>query len=93
MEDSISMKITTGLDSDARASLVNKTGSWRSTRPIFLQEKCTGCRLCEMVCPDGVVFAVEKKKYTSDLDYCKGCGICAQECPVSDIKMVPEAVA
>ncbi|HEX9015758.1 MAG TPA: 4Fe-4S binding protein [Chloroflexota bacterium] len=85
------MKITQGLFGDAAGSLANKTGSWRSSRPVFLQEKCTGCRLCEMVCPDAVVYALEKKKYTSDLDYCKGCGICAQECPVGDIIMKPEA--
>ena len=59
-------------------------------RPVFLQEKCTGCRTCAMVCPDGVVYALDKKKYTCDLDYCKGCGICAEECPVGGIKMVPE---
>lgn len=85
------MKVTIGLDGEPKGSLANKTGSWRSSRPIFLQEKCTGCRLCEMVCPDSVVFALEKKKYTTDLDYCKGCGICAQECPVGDIVMAPEA--
>lgn len=84
------MKVSIGLYGEPAGSLVNKTGSWRSSRPIFLQERCTGCRLCEMVCPDAVVYALEKKRYTSDLDYCKGCGICAQECPVGDIKMVPE---
>ncbi len=85
------MKITLGMTGDAAGSFANKTGSWRSIRPIFLQEKCTGCRLCEVVCPDASVFALEKKKYTTDLDYCKGCGICAQECPVGDIVMKPEA--
>lgn len=85
------MKITTGLYDEPGSSVANKTGSWRSSRPVFLQDKCTGCRLCEMVCPDAVVFALEKKKYDCDLDFCKGCGICAQECPVGDIKMVPEA--
>lgn len=85
------MKVTEGLYGEPGGSIVNKTGSWRSSRPVFLQEKCTGCRLCEMVCPDAVVYALDKKKFTSNLDYCKGCGICAAECPVDDIKMVPEA--
>jgi len=87
------MKITVGLYGEPGASLANKTGSWRSKRPIFLQEKCTGCRSCAMVCPDGVVYALEKKRYTADLDFCKGCGICAEECPVGDIKMVLEVEA
>jgi len=46
---------------------------------------------CVTVCPDAVVYAVDKKVFETDLDYCKGCGICAQECPVGDIIMVPEA--
>ena len=86
------MKVTIGLYGEPGASQVNKTGSWRSTgKPVFLHDKCTGCRLCEMVCPDAVVFALDKKKYTTNLDYCKGCGICVAECPVGDIVMVPEA--
>ena len=85
------MKITLGLAGDAAGSFANKTGSWRSSRPIFLQEKCTGCKLCAVICPDASVFALDKKRYTTDLDYCKGCGICAQECPVGDIVMKPEA--
>jgi Pyruvate/2-oxoacid:ferredoxin oxidoreductase delta subunit len=36
------------------------------------------------------VFALEKKKYATNLDYCKGRGICAVECPVGDIEMVLE---
>lgn len=87
------MKITEGLYGEPGASKVNKTGSWRSKRPVFLQENCTGCRTCAVVCPDGVVYALDKKKYTTDLDFCKGCGICAEECPVQDIKMVPEGEA
>ncbi len=87
------MKITEGLIGEAGASKVNKTGSWRSKRPVFLSEKCTGCRTCAVVCPDGAVFALDKKKYTADLDFCKGCGICAAECPVGGIRMVPEVEA
>jgi len=63
-----------------------KTGSWRVKRPIFKQDKCTDCRICVALCPDGVIFGCEKKYY-ADLDYCKGCGICAEECPVDDIYM------
>jgi pyruvate ferredoxin oxidoreductase delta subunit len=87
------MKITEGLYGEPGASLVNKTGSWRSKRPRFSAENCTGCRNCALFCPDGVVYALEKKSYSCNLDYCKGCGICAQECPSGCITMVPEAGA
>lgn len=66
-----------------------KTGSWRMEKPVFKEDKCTDCRICVMVCPDGVVFGSDKKYY-ADLDYCKGCGICAEECPVDDIEMILE---
>jgi pyruvate ferredoxin oxidoreductase delta subunit len=85
------MKVTVGLYGEPGASKVNKTGGWRSNRPIFKHERCTGCKSCVTVCPDAVVYAVDKKVFETDLDYCKGCGICAQECPVGDIIMVPEA--
>jgi len=63
-----------------------KTG-WRIYRPRFLQENCIGDRACELCCPDGAVYRIEKKKYDVDLDACKGCGICAEMCPVEDIVM------
>jgi pyruvate ferredoxin oxidoreductase delta subunit len=63
-----------------------KTG-WRIYRPRFLQENCIGDRACELCCPDGAVYRIEKKKYDADMDACKGCGICAEMCPVEDIVM------
>ncbi|OGF20933.1 pyruvate synthase [Candidatus Falkowbacteria bacterium RBG_13_39_14] len=69
----------------------NKTGGWRTFRPVFNHDKCVGCGNCERVCPEGVCFAVFGKKYFEcDLDYCKGCGICAKECPAGAIKMERE---
>ena len=68
-----------------------KTGSWRTgQRPEFLQETCTDCGLCAMMCPEGVIFGDGRNTYWADLDYCKGCGICAQICPVHDIEMEAE---
>ena len=29
-----------------------KTGDWRSSRPVWIIEKCTQCLLCYPVCPD-----------------------------------------
>jgi pyruvate ferredoxin oxidoreductase gamma subunit len=71
-------------------SLNYMTGTWRSNRPVFKQEKCTGCGICLVYCPEGVIYKTDKKKYGCDFDYCKGCGICAEECPVDDIDMVKE---
>jgi NAD-dependent dihydropyrimidine dehydrogenase PreA subunit len=45
------------------------------------QEKCTGCRMCTIVCPHAV-FAIEyKKAKIIDFDACMECGACARNCP------------
>ncbi len=67
----------------------NKTGSWRVFRPGFDHEKCTGCGMCQLVCPEGCVHEKDKK-YDPDLDFCKGCGLCAEECPADAITMIKE---
>jgi pyruvate ferredoxin oxidoreductase delta subunit len=66
----------------------NKTGSWRAFRPIIDVEKCTGCGLCSIYCPEPAIHKGKPAKI--DYDYCKGCGICANECPFHAITMVPE---
>lgn len=66
-----------------------KTG-WRIYRPSFKQKDCIGCHACELLCPEGAVYQIDKKKFNSDMDACKGCGICAEMCPVDDIEMVLE---
>lgn len=74
-------------------SMENKTGSWRTFKPVWKHDKCTGCKLCITYCPEGCVFGEGKGKdatYAADMDYCKGCGICAEECPVKDIEMRKE---
>jgi pyruvate ferredoxin oxidoreductase delta subunit len=64
------------------------TGSWRSHKPVVDLEKCTGCLLCWIWCPEGVI---SKEDRTIDYNYCKGCGLCAKECPVQAITMTREA--
>ncbi len=65
----------------------NKTGSWRTFRPEYDQDKCNMCLFCWFYCPDGCITR-EEDKIIIDYDYCKGCGICANECPKDAIEMV-----
>ena len=71
-------------------STVNKTGSWRSMRPIVDTNECIKCGKCWSVCPEGCIHKNKGGYFIADLDYCKGCGICANECPKKCIKMVEE---
>lgn len=64
----------------------NKTGSWRTFKPVLDKEKCIGCDKCVMFCPDAAI----NQNHDIDYDYCKGCGICAAECPVNAIEMIKE---
>lgn len=71
----------------------NKTGGWRSLRPVIDMNKCTQCLMCWISCPDNSIIAdPETGKITGgiDTDFCKGCGVCASVCPVKAIEMVPE---
>ena len=68
---------------DPGSTRKNKTGSWRTFKPILDKEKCIDCGNCVLFCPEGCI----NQEYDIDYDYCKGCGICAEECPVEAIKM------
>ncbi|HPL93096.1 MAG TPA: 4Fe-4S binding protein [bacterium] len=74
----------------------NKTGAWRTFRPEIDFEKCTGCGICESVCPEPCISNSHKKNKMGkevrqiDYDYCKGCGLCAAECPFKAISMKVE---
>lgn len=72
------------------SSRANKTGSWRWQRPVFKHVDCSGCRACELACPEGCVWGRDKH-FDGDLEYCKGCGVCAAVCPRGDIEMQTEA--
>lgn len=45
----------------ACAHLVEKNAGWRTFRPVVDPEKCTGCLRCYLLCPDGVIYPVEKE--------------------------------
>ncbi len=76
---------------------MGKTGYWRTQRPVVNYERCTGCYLCWLYCPDNVIEMVPGKGPRGqdipviDYDYCKGCGVCAAVCPVKAIDMVDES--
>jgi 2-oxoacid:acceptor oxidoreductase delta subunit (pyruvate/2-ketoisovalerate family) len=87
----VSDKLTEGAWTKPSSTTVNKTGSWRSFRPVWDQEKCIKCYLCIDFCPEGAISALpEKQGVQVDFDYCKGCGICASECPQKAYTMVAE---
>jgi len=63
-------------------------------RAVVDTDLCSGCRICESVCP---YLAVEMRKETADGEeklraevveaMCQGCGLCVSACPISAIKM------
>jgi 2-oxoacid:acceptor oxidoreductase delta subunit (pyruvate/2-ketoisovalerate family) len=61
----------------------NKTGSWRTFKPVSDREKCVECFNCYLFCPEGCI----DTDFNIDYDFCKGCGICKNECPVNAIDM------
>jgi pyruvate ferredoxin oxidoreductase delta subunit len=85
------MKPIYGVVVQPGTSRQEKKSGWRIYRPRHKQKECTGCRNCELMCPDGAVYRIDKKRFDADMDACKGCGICAEMCPVDDIDMVLEA--
>lgn len=73
---------------DAGNSLNFKTGDWRSSRPVYIPEKCKQCGLCFPVCPDNAIpVGKDLNRKDFNFDYCKGCGICAKVCPFGAIEM------
>jgi heterodisulfide reductase subunit A len=84
--------------SGAAAKVVDLLSSgevWLEPLKAFVdKDSCSGCRLCESVCP---FLAVEMKtelegevgKSTAEVieAMCQGCGLCASACPTKAIKM------
>ena len=65
---------------------------WRNEKPVISADTCNNCKLCYMVCPEGVIFS-EDNHMQIDYRFCKGCGICAKECKRAAIVMEKEATA
>jgi len=71
---------------------LRKTGDWRTFRPVLLPEKCNGCRLCYVYCPDAAISLTPADKPVIDYDHCKGCMLCVEECPTHALVSEREAV-
>ncbi|MFH1123393.1 MAG: ferredoxin family protein [Pseudomonadota bacterium] len=53
--------------------------------PVFDMEKCSGCGLCDAICPGDVIYmkngGKEKEPYLKYPEECWHCGSCRQDCP------------
>lgn len=73
-----------GVITEAGSAAKNRTGEWRTFRPLVDLAKCTGCGICIKFCPDNALRLVDTpdgKKIVVDYEHCKGCMICLAECP------------
>ena len=73
------------------SSRYNRTGDWRSSRPIWNLEQCIKCGVCMVFCPEGCIAMRADGYPQADYEYCKGCGICANECWTGCIALEEEA--
>jgi ferredoxin len=48
---------------------------------------CTGCRMCETVCPHRVIAVEDRTAHIVDLDACMECGACAMNCPAGALSV------
>jgi heterodisulfide reductase subunit A len=52
----------------------------------IMSEYCSGCRICNNLCPYGAISFIEDKKISEINEMlCKGCGTCVAACPASAI--------
>jgi len=70
----------------------NRTGDWRSSRPIWDFDKCVKCGICSVYCPEGCIEMQKDGLPHSDMEYCKGCGICVAECWTGCIELKEEGI-
>lgn len=82
---------------------LNKTGTWRTFRPVIDYKKCIRCYICWKFCPEPAIYFAAPESHEApspaiakldcveiNYDFCKGCGICANECPKKAIEMILE---
>lgn len=54
-------------------------------RGLFIDEKCSGCRLCLKMCPQNCIDFTTQKAVIRQKN-CLHCGNCMQVCPVNAVK-------
>ena len=75
----------------AATSVKNKTGLWRTLRPVIDTALCNRCNwVCGSFCPDNAISADADGYPVIDYDHCKGCLICLAQCPPHAIQAEPE---
>ena len=80
--------LTEGLQiHEAATSKLFETGEWRTSTPVWIEEKCKQCLLCVPYCPDSSIPVCDAKRKDFDYKHCKGCGICVKACPFNAIEM------
>ncbi len=62
------MKLSIGSVAEPGSTRINKTGSWRTFKPIIDIEACTGCGACVATCPVKAI-KVSEKKIREEFDY------------------------
>jgi heterodisulfide reductase subunit A len=51
-------------------------------RASVIEEKCSGCRICNNLCPyNAIVFHEDRKVSEINPALCQGCGTCVAACP------------
>lgn len=55
------------------------------SKPVFLHDKCIGCRKCAEICPAKVITMNITNRPVCDYDHCISCFCCHEICPVRAI--------
>jgi len=58
------MKLSIGAVAKPGSTRANKTGTWRTFRPVFNADLCVGCGICSQFCPEGVIYKKGEKYVT-----------------------------
>lgn len=66
-------------------SLRNRIAKSLRSKPVFMHERCIGCRKCAEICPAKVITMNEHSRPVCDYDHCISCFCCHEICPVKAI--------